>query len=155
MHKQDGRSLATAQLPMMAGINLVNGIGLIDACRGMSHEKLVIDNEVFGGLGRILKGIDVSDETLAADVIEKVGPGGHYLAQKHTKELMSKERWFPKISNRQPYQTWKEKKMDMWKRARQEAMEILRTHRPQPLDRKKEEAIRSLVNEAEKKAREM
>jgi trimethylamine--corrinoid protein Co-methyltransferase len=151
---QTGWEIAwTAQLPMMAGINLVNGIGLIDACRGMSHEKLVIDNEVFGGLRRILSGIEVSDATLAADVIEKVGPGGHYLAQKHTKELMSRERWLPKISNRQPYQTWKEKKMDMWKRARQEAMEILHTHRPEPIDREKEAAIRSLVNDAEKKAR--
>jgi trimethylamine--corrinoid protein Co-methyltransferase len=150
---QTGWEIAwTAQLPMMAGINLVNGIGLIDACRGMSHEKLVIDNEVFGGLGRILSGIEVSDETLAADVIEKVGPGGHYLAQKHTKELMSRERWLPKISNRQPYQTWKEKKIDMWKRARQEAIEILRTHQPAPLDREKEGAIRSLVNDAEEKA---
>ena len=149
---QTGWEIAwTAQLPMMAGINLVNGVGLIDACRGMSHEKLVIDNEVFGGLGRILSGIEVSDATLAADVIEKVGPGGHYLAQKHTKELMRGERWLPKISNRQPYQTWKETKMDMWTRARQEAIEILRTHQPEPLDREKEEAIRRLVEDAETK----
>jgi len=151
---QTGWEIAwTAQLPMMAGINLVNGIGLIDACRGMSHEKLVIDNEVFGGLRRILRGIEISEVTLATDLIEKVGPGGHYLAQKHTRELMKSERWLPKISNRQPYQTWKETKKDMWQVAREEALQILRTHKPTPLERDKEEAIRRLVNEAEKKVR--
>jgi trimethylamine--corrinoid protein Co-methyltransferase len=150
---QTGWEIAwTAQLPMMAGINLVNGVGLIDAGSGMSHEKLVIDDEVFGGLRRILRGIEVSDETLAAEVIEEVGPGGHYLAQKHTRDLLNKERWFPKISNRLPLQEWKKQKMDLWQKAREEAMKILRTHRPEPLDKEKEEKIRNLVCYAEKKA---
>jgi trimethylamine--corrinoid protein Co-methyltransferase len=152
---QTGWEIAwTAQLPMMGRVNLVNGVGLIDACAGMSLEKLVIDNEVFGGLRRILQGIEVSDATLATEVIQKVGPGGHYLAQKHTRELLSKERWVPRISNRLPLQEWKKQKIDLWQRARQEAMDILRTHQPQPLDKVKQEAIKNLVNEAEKKAKE-
>jgi trimethylamine--corrinoid protein Co-methyltransferase len=148
---QTGWEIAwTAQLPMLAGVSLVNGVGLIDACAGMSHEKLVIDNEVFGGLRRILRGIEVTDTTLAPDVIEKVGPGGHYLSQRHTRDLMNKERWFPKISNRLPLQEWKKERVDLWQRARQQAMEILRTHRPEPLEKKKEEDVRRLVREAEK-----
>ena len=57
-----------------------------------------------------------------------------------------------KISNRLPLQEWKKQKIDLWQKARQEAMEILRTHEPEPLDKEKEERIRNLVLEAEKKA---
>jgi len=88
---------------------------------------------------------------LAADVIEAVGPGGHYLSQKHTRDLMNKERWFPKISNRLPLQEWKKQKIDLWQKARQQAIEILRNHKPEPLSKEKEEAIRNLISEAEKK----
>ena len=149
---QTGYEIAwTAQLPMMAGINLVNGIGLIGACVGCSLEKLVIDNEVFGGLKRILKGIEVTDASLAVDVIETVGPGGHYLGQKHTRENLTKERWFPKISNRLGLQEWKKTKLDLWQRARKEVKDILQTHHPDPLDKETKEKIRNLVIEAERK----
>jgi len=90
----------TAQIPLMARINLVNGIGLIPSYNGCSLEKLVIDNEVFGGIRRIMKGINVSETSLAVDVIEAAGPGGHYLGQKYTREQLTKERWFLRISNR-------------------------------------------------------
>jgi len=80
---QTGWEIAwTAQLSMMAGINLVNGIGTIGACDGCSLEKLVIDNEVLGGLQRILKGIEVSETSVVVEVIEDVGPGSHYLGHK-------------------------------------------------------------------------
>jgi trimethylamine--corrinoid protein Co-methyltransferase len=96
---QTGYEIAwTAQLPMMAGINIVNGIGLIGSFNGCSLEKPVIDNEVFSGIKRIMKGIDVSKTSLAVDVIEAVGPRGHLLGQKHTRENLAKEHWFPKNS---------------------------------------------------------
>jgi len=139
----------TAQLPMMAGINLVNGVTLIGSCNGTSYEKLVIDNEVFGGLKRILQGIDVSDETLAVDVIESVGPKGHFLSQKHTRQLLNRERWFPRISNRTGLHEWKKEKLDLWRRARQEAKKILATHRPEPLAKDVLERVKNLVREAE------
>jgi len=148
---QTGYEIAwTAQLPLMAGINLVNGIGLIASCNGCSLEKLVIDNEVFGGIRRIMKGIEVSETSLAVDVIEAVGPGGHFLAQKHTREQLKKERWFPKISNRLGLQEWKKEKQDLWQRARKEVKEILQTHHPQPLEKTVEEKIKDLVRKAER-----
>lgn len=150
---QTGYEIAwTAQLPMMAGINLVNGIGLIAFCEISSYEKVVIDNEVFGGLKRILRGIEVSDASLAVDAIEAVGPAGHYLSQKHTREQLPKERWFPKISNRLSIAEWKKEKADLWQRARREVLSILETHQPKPLEKEKRERIREIVNEAERAA---
>jgi len=148
---QTGYEIAwTAQLPMMAGINLVNGIGLIAFCEISSYEKVVIDNEVFGGLKRILRGIEVSDASLAIDAIEAVGPAGHYLSQKHTREQLTKERWFPKISNRMSIPEWKKERIDLWQRARKEVMNILQTHQPKLLEREKRERIREIVKEAER-----
>jgi trimethylamine--corrinoid protein Co-methyltransferase len=150
---QTGYEIAwTAQLPMMTGINLVNGIGLIAFCEISSYEKVVIDNEVFGGLKRILRGIEVSEASLAVDAIEAVGPAGHYLSQKHTRERLSKERWFPKISNRLSIAEWKKEKVDLWQRARREVLNILQTHQPKPLEKEKRDRIRKIVNEAEKAA---
>ena len=148
---QTGYEIAwTAQLPMMSGINLVNGIGLIGFCEISSYEKVVIDNEVFGGLKRILRGIDISDASLAVDAMEAVGPAGHYLSQKHTREHLLKERWFPKISNRMPIAEWKKEKVDLWQRARKEAVTILQTHQPKPLEKEKRDRIREIVDEAER-----
>ena len=150
---QTGYEIAwTAQLPMMTGINLVNGIGLIAFCEISSYEKVVIDNEVFGGLKRILRGIEVSEASLAVDAIEAVGPAGHYLSQKHTREQLPKERWFPKISNRLSIAEWKKEKVDLWQRARREVLNILQTHQPKPLEKEKRDRIRKIVNEAEKAA---
>ena len=148
---QTGYEIAwTAQLPMMAGINLVNGISLIGFCEISSYEKLVIDNEVFGGLKRILRGIEVSDTSLAVDTIEAVGPAGHYLSQRHTREQLPKERWFPKISNRLSIPEWKKERLDLWQRARKEVTSILQTHQPEPLEKEKRERIREIVNDAER-----
>jgi trimethylamine--corrinoid protein Co-methyltransferase len=153
---QTGYEIAwTAQLPMMAGVNLVNGVGLINACVGCSLEKLIIDDEVFGGLKRILKGIEVSDVSLAVDVIEAVGPGGHFLAQKHSREHLRNERWFPKISNRLGLQEWKKEKLDLWQKARREAKKIVESHSPEPLEKEIEEKIAAIVKSAEKKAASM
>jgi len=150
---QTGYEIAwTAQLPMMAGVNLVNGVGLINACVGCSLEKLIIDNEVFGGIKRILKGIEVSDASLAVDVIEAVGPGGHFLSQKHTREQLRNERWFPKISNRLGLQEWKKERLDLWQKARKEAKKIVESHSPEPLEKDTEERIASIVKNAEKEA---
>ena len=138
-------------LPLMAGVNVISGTGHLGAgCTG-SYEKLVIDNEIIGAIRRILKGIEVTDETLAVDIIDAVGPGGHYLAQKHSREHLRNEWWFPKISFRSNVEEWKKNKVDLWKLAKKEVFEILRTHQPEPLDKEIEEKIKSIAKEAEKK----
>jgi len=141
----------TTLLPLMAGVDLVVSPGLLGAYTVASYEKLVMDNEILGAIKRVLQGIDISETSLAVDVIGAVGPGGHFLAQKHTREQHTKERWFPKISNRLGLYEWRKERLDLWRRAKKEAMEILRTHKPEPLEKEKEERMKSLIKEAERK----
>jgi len=137
-------------LPLMAGTDVICGTGHLGAAAGGSFEKLVIDNEIIGAIKRILKGIDVNESTLALDVIDAVGPGGHFLAQKHTREHLKNERWFSKISYKSNVEQWKKERIDVWKRAREEAVEILRIHQPEPLEKDKAQKIKKIVEEAER-----
>ena len=134
----------------MAGMNVISGTGHLGAAAGASHEKLVMDNEIMGAIRRILKGIEVTDETLAVDIIDEVGPGGHYLSQKHSRDHLRNERWFPKVSYRSNVEEWKKHRGDFWKNAREQTIRILETHKPVPLDGDIARRVNDLAREAER-----
>jgi trimethylamine---corrinoid protein Co-methyltransferase len=64
---------------------LFQGMGVLSAYNALSWEKLIVDDELIGALRSRPWQIDLSPESLALDVIEKVGPGGMYLTQRHTR----------------------------------------------------------------------
>jgi trimethylamine--corrinoid protein Co-methyltransferase len=72
----------------LAGAEWVTGIGLNRSFTLLHPEAIILDDELYHRARYALLGTDVSDETLALDVIGKVGPGGHFLAQKHTRKHM-------------------------------------------------------------------
>jgi trimethylamine--corrinoid protein Co-methyltransferase len=89
-------------LVAMSGANYIHDIaGLMEADLTVSYEKLVMDNEILGMCARVLRGIEVNDETLAADLIIEKGPGSHYLDADHTLKHMRGEFYEPTISNRE------------------------------------------------------
>ncbi len=138
-------------LPLRGRASVALGAGCLNADVGASCEKLIIDNEICGGLRSIVQGINVSERTLGLEVIESVGPGGHFLAQRHTRELLKEEQWFPIISSRMNLLEWQKKGQNVWSRAREEATRILTTHQPEPLEKEKEKMIAAYVEEAERK----
>ena len=93
-------------LAAMSGANYIHDIaGLMESDLTVAYEKLVIDNEILGMNQRVLRGIEVSDDTLAVDLIAKVceesGSNRHFLAEFHTAEHMRGEFFFPTIANRE------------------------------------------------------
>jgi len=121
-------------MAMLTGTNLIHDIGYIEGGATGSFEMVVILNEVFSMLNRIVRGIEVDDETLALDVIRDVGPGGHFLSHKHTLKHLSSEHWIPKLIDRKRYETWKrEGAKDLLTRAREALKKILHEHKPEPL----------------------
>jgi len=94
-------SAMSSLLVAMSGANYIHDIaGLMDADLTVSYEKLVVDNEILGMCQRVLRGIEVTDDTLAADLIIEKGPGGHFMAEEHTVTHMAGEFYEPHISNR-------------------------------------------------------
>jgi len=84
-------SIATAAL---SGASLIHDVGYLESGLVGSYDMLVMSNEIIGMVKRIMGGIPVNEETLAVDVIAKVGPGGHFLGEKHTFKHFRKF-WLP------------------------------------------------------------
>jgi trimethylamine--corrinoid protein Co-methyltransferase len=122
-------------LGALAGVNMMSGPGMLDFENCQSFEKLVIDDTICGMALRLVKGIDVNDQTLAVDAIRRVGVGGHYLADKHTMEWFKKELLIPSdLVDRQNLNAWKKLgSKDTVQRARDIVQRILKDHKPDPL----------------------
>lgn len=93
----------------LAGIDVISGPGMLDFCNTFSLEKLVIDNEICGMAHRLLKGIEFTEETLAAGLISEIGSSGDYLSTRHTLKWFKKEPYLPSnVIDRQNFEKWHE-----------------------------------------------
>jgi len=124
-------------LAAMAGANYITCVGTLESTLTGAHELAVIDNDLIGMVKRTLGGIEVTDDTLALDVIKQVGPGGSYIMEAHTLAHFKKEQYFSSIVDQDPRATWEQSgKKGMLEKARDEARNIISKHRPQVLDPK-------------------
>ncbi len=120
-------SATTSMLAALSGGNFIHeAIGLLDGAMTASYAQYVIDNDIVGSCLRALEGIEINEDTLALEVISKVGPGGNYLAEKHTVKHLQKGGYSPRTSDRQHYSTWLDAgSKDSWKRAEEIAEKML------------------------------
>jgi trimethylamine--corrinoid protein Co-methyltransferase len=135
-----------------SGANLIHDVGsFLNFGLIGSLELATICDEIISMTSYVLKGIEVTDETLAVDVIRKVGPGGHYLSQSHTLRFFKQEHWSPSLLDRQTRDAWtKSGRKDLLQRAREKTEHILETHTPTPLPRDIEKELDHLVEQTEK-----
>jgi trimethylamine--corrinoid protein Co-methyltransferase len=98
-------NIATAAL---TGGNMIHDVGYLEQGLTSSPEMFVASDETISRVKRILQGIPVTDVTKALDVIEDVGPGGHYLAHDHTFDRFKSEIWSPEMISRESYEEWEE-----------------------------------------------
>jgi trimethylamine--corrinoid protein Co-methyltransferase len=121
----------TMMLAAMAGANYITCVGTSESTMAGGHELAVIDNDLIGMVRRTLSGIEVTDETLALDVIKKVGPNGSYIMEAHTLEHFRKELYISDIVDQEKRETWQQKgEKGMLEKARDKARKILAEHRP-------------------------
>jgi trimethylamine--corrinoid protein Co-methyltransferase len=76
--------------PLIAGPDLCGGGGMLEVYTVLSFEQLVIDNGMMRNAKIAAVAQDTGPESLAMEVVRAVGPGGHFLAQRHTLEQMRK-----------------------------------------------------------------
>ncbi|MCK9274248.1 MAG: trimethylamine methyltransferase family protein [Syntrophales bacterium] len=124
-------SALTNLMVALAGGNFIHdAAGFIEFCMTASYDKLVIDNEIIGMVMRAVEGIEVNDDTIALEIIKKVGPGGHYVAQRHTRHHMRKEQYVPEFGDRSDRIEWNQHgSNDAKARAAAKVREILGEHR--------------------------
>jgi trimethylamine---corrinoid protein Co-methyltransferase len=92
-------------LELAAGADFLFGAGLLDSVRQMSLEELVIADEVFGMVTRLLRGVVVERETLAVDLIKNMGLNGNYLFDNHTRAHV-RALWQARLSETGTYDSW-------------------------------------------------
>ena len=116
------------------GGEVVNGLGVPDGSTLLSYEQLLLDHEIVRMVVTIFKGFEVNQETIALDLIKKVGIGGSYLSQMHTLKHM-KEILIPMLWDSDPFDMWVKKgRKDPMVVALEKVDQILKTHKPVPLD---------------------
>jgi trimethylamine--corrinoid protein Co-methyltransferase len=121
----------------LAGANFIHhAAGMLEDMSTIAYEQFVIDNEILGMAMRAVRGIEVNDDSLALDVIDQVGPGGHYLKVKHTVQHLRTEHYYPTvIFDRQGRELWEQAgASDAWTRAKEAARRILKEHEPERID---------------------
>jgi trimethylamine--corrinoid protein Co-methyltransferase len=142
--------MMNGMLAGLGGTNLIHDCGYLAGGSIGSLEMAVICNEIVGMISRIVRGVKVDEETLAVDVIKNVGPGGHYMSQKHTLEHV-RELYTPSLFDRESEVAWvKAGKKDVRDMARMKAKQILREHSPTPLPKDVQMRLKEIVKEAEK-----
>ena len=146
--------LLTLHSAFTSGVNLVVNAGLFATGLTVSFEQLVLDHEMAGIVYRLLEGIEVSPETIALEVIKRVGPKGNFLEEPHTlKHLRSSEHWQPKLSNRSVYEKWMEDGgRDVVEKAREISKRILEHHQPKNLSEEVLSRLREIIEDFEEKA---
>ncbi len=92
---------------LLAGNRYAGGLGMVCQPTGIvSALQLILDNECWGLVKRFIKGFEITEETIAFDLMKEVGAGGSFLDHPHTAENFRKEYWQPRIFNRLTYQAW-------------------------------------------------
>jgi trimethylamine--corrinoid protein Co-methyltransferase len=136
----------------LSSTTLVHDAGFLDCADIGSLEMLVIIDEIVAMTRRVLRGIEVNEETLMLDLIDEVGPGGHFTATKETAARCRQEIWMPRLMNREPWGGWVTSGGDtMICRAKERVHSILATHRAPPLPPGAVGKIEEILRRAEEK----
>ena len=136
---------------LQSGINLIVNAGMFSTGMTVSYEQLIVDHEIATFVYRYLEGITVNEDTIAKEVIKKVGQNKDYLAEPHTLKYIRTGEHVPyKVSNRSVYDIWKSAgKPSIIDNAKKVAEEIMGEHNPKPLQKIKQEKLKDIISRFE------
>ncbi len=124
------KGLTTAVVALAGAQYNHHSAGMLESMLTVAYEQYIIDDDINGQAMRLVRGLEVTEESLSLDVIHEVCYGeGHYLGHPQTLELMNSEYHYPHTVDRGARADWeKAGSLDMRERARQEARRLLKTH---------------------------
>lgn len=127
-----GLTTASAQADLLSG-----GVGMIDSVNTLYLPQIVIDAEIIGMIRVLLGEVEITQDSMLLDMVERVGIGGNFLREKETtRRIRAGEHYRPAISARQTYDVWAAEGRDEVDLAWERATAMLEAHaaRPAPLD---------------------
>ena len=142
---------ATLLMGVLAGADIFGHFGIAGVDQATSLEMLVFQHEVIEYVERVARGFEVSDETLALDLIDAVGPGGVFIDTDHTVAHFRREIWMPTLLDRQYWQPWSDAGgEDTLTRARRRVEALLDSYQPPPLPDDTERDVQRVLADARK-----
>jgi trimethylamine--corrinoid protein Co-methyltransferase len=139
----------TLMTDVLSGGNIVHDLGYLESGLTGSLAQLAICNEILNWLDHFVRGVEISDETLALDLIDEIGPDGQFLQSDHTYKHF-RERWYPTLFDRNNYDGWANKgAKTLGERAAEQVEAILSRHQPEPLPQDVVKAVHAVVERAE------
>ncbi len=130
----------------LSGANMVyESSGMMASLLGVSFESFVIDDEMLSHVYRLIRGIEVNQETLGFDAIMNAVTGEeHFLGGEHTLGAMQKEYFYPKLADRESPEAWKlSGGLHIQQRAHLRVEEILQQHIPDYLGSSVDQKIKN------------
>ncbi len=127
------KAITTTAVALAGGSLVCPYPGIVGSLLGQSFEGMLIDNDMMGSVLRLLRGIEVTDETLSYDVIhDAVYGSGHYLNHEQTLRMMQTEYLYPEVADRRTAGEWEATgKEGIYDLARRKVKKMLSTHYPE------------------------
>ena len=115
---------------------------------GASFEAFLLDNEMLSHVYRMIRGVEVNEDTLAFEAMRNVITGeGHFIGETQTMEAMERDYYYPKLGDRLEPTTWAENgAQDAWQRANAEVRQILENHNPSYIEDHIDQKIRDRLS---------
>ncbi|MCC0045305.1 MAG: trimethylamine methyltransferase family protein [Rhodobacteraceae bacterium] len=101
----------TNSLAGLAGLNMCyEAVGMHASLLGFCLESLILGDDLLGQAMRLVRGIDVTEDSTSIDAMRQVcmGGPGHYLGSDQTLQLMQTEYIYPTVANRMSPKEWNE-----------------------------------------------
>jgi trimethylamine--corrinoid protein Co-methyltransferase len=134
----------------LSGANLIHDVGYLESGLHGSYDMLVMSDEVISMVKRILRGVQVDPAHLALDVIDRVGPGGHYLMDDHTLEHFRNEFWMPGLLDRTNWEVWQANgAKTLGQRVHEKVLELIESYEPVAMPETVERQLERIVARAD------
>jgi trimethylamine--corrinoid protein Co-methyltransferase len=135
--------------PLLAGLTspeIVTGMGLARTYTRLYPEQIILDNDLYQRARAYLTRMDVNEDELAFETIKAVGPGGHFLGQKHTRQHIRNSLVRGVTHELDASSKYREPR----EVAREQVKRILENHRPEPLEKAKQDELARILASADK-----
>jgi trimethylamine--corrinoid protein Co-methyltransferase len=140
-----GETALTLFEKTLNGVNIVHDLGYLDSAMTGSLELVVYCDEVIDWIKRHRQPPEISEETLALDLIHETGPDGHFLETEQTLRHF-RELWTPALFDRMDFETWSSKgSLTLQQKANQRVLEIIGSHRAESLPSKVKAKLADVV----------
>jgi len=134
---------------VLSGANFVALCGSMGGTNAFHPLQAILDDDIAGMMGRFVRGVEVTDETLAVDLINTVGQAPRFFDEPHTKKWAELERYAPRSADWLAYPEWLEGgKKTALDHARERMEDILANHRPLRLSAQQEQIVDDVLKEA-------